>query len=208
MKNREDHKIAGLKTSGDWKVARVRLLADEPNAWHEAFTDFYEARLHLRYLHPIKVLQDHGTSEGEGFSIASIQCSLIEFLESTEQGINYRFVQHKKDLRVHEYKSSQDIFVAFLRDRSPFCATFNQASAEDFYSNVRCGLLHEARTKNGWRILARDTSGMVADVINRIVYRDNFQEALLAYISNYGKRLPHEPLLKKAFIRKFNILCE
>lgn len=208
MKSAENHQIAGRKTRVDWEAIRIRLLLNAANAWHEVFTDFYETRLNLRYLHPIKVLQDHGTLQGEGFAIAAIQCSLIEFLESTEQGKNYRHVRHEKDLGIHEYKSSQDIFVAFLRDRAPFSATFNQASAEDFYIGVRCGLLHEARTKNGWRILARNSAGMVADVGNRIVYRDNFQDALLAYVNSYSERLPHEPLLQQAFIRKFNSLFE
>jgi hypothetical protein len=207
-KSRPAHQIAGWKTRVDWEATRVRLLAGESNAWREAFADFYETRLYLRYLHPIKVLQDKGTFQGEGFAIAAIQCSLIEFLESTEQGLNYQYVRDVKSLGAYAYKASQDIFVAFLRDRAPFSATFNQASAEDFYIGVRCGLLHEARTKNGWRILARDPGGVIADIGNRIFYRDNFQESLLVYINSYGERLPREPLLQQAFIRKFDSLCE
>lgn len=208
MKNKDSHQIAGWKTRVDWEAIRVRLVAGAPDAWHEAFTDFYETRLNLRYLHPIKVLQDNGTFQGEGFSIVAIQCSLIEFLESTEQGTNYRYVRRGDVLGAYEYKASQDIFVAFLRDRTPFSTTFDEASAQDFYIGVRCGLLHEARTKNGWRIRAKDPFGSVADVANRILYRDNFQEALLAYIKSYGNKLPREPQLQQAFIRKFDSLCE
>lgn len=208
MKNEDDHQIAGLKTRADWESIRVRLLAGAPNAWHEAFTAFYETRLNLRYLHPISVLQDNGTFQGEGFAIVAIQCSLIEFLESTEQGTNYRYVPRGAALGVYEYNASQDIFVAFLRDQAPFSATFNEESAKNFYIGVRCGLLHEARTKNGWCIRAKGPVGMVADVASRIVYRDNFQEALLAYIKSYGEKLLCEPQLQDAFIRKFDSLCE
>ncbi|HUW75971.1 MAG TPA: hypothetical protein VMV70_04775 [Gallionella sp.] len=209
MKNGHDHHIAGWKTRADWEAIRGRLLVGStPDVWCEAFTDFYETRLNLRYLHPIRVLQDNGTFQGEGFAIVAIQCSLIEFLESTEQGTNYRYVRRGAELEDYEYSASRDIFVAFLKDKAPFSATFNENSAKDFYSDVRCGLLHEARTKNGWRIWAKGPAGMVADVASRIVYRDNFQEALLAYIKSYGEKLPHEPQLQHAFIRKFNSLCE
>jgi len=207
MNNIQDYYIAGRKTPADWKVLRVRLLDGEAEAWHEAFTDFFETRLNLRYLHPIKVLQDNGTFQGEGFSIVAIQCSLIEFLESTSQGTNYRYLRRGETLAPFEYTSSQDVFVAFLRNRTPFSATFNDESAKDFYISVRCGLLHEARTKNGWRIWAKGPIGAVSTVAERIVYRDNIQEALLEYIKSYGERLMHEPDLQQAFIRKFDSLC-
>ena len=204
----QNHQIAGLKTSADWQALRTRLLEGVADSWREAFADFYEPRLRLRYLHPIKLLQDNGTLEGEGFSIAAIQCSLIEYLESTEQGKNYRYVRQGETLGEYEYKSSRDVFVAFLTQRAPFSSTFDAASAQDFYIGVRCGLLHEARTKNGWRILAKSPAGMIADAAERIVYRDNFQEALLAYVESYGERLSQEPELQQAFIRKFDDLCE
>lgn len=207
MSSGHDNFIAGWKTSVDWQVLRTRLLSGAAGAWHEAFTAFFETRLNLRYLHPIKVLQDNGTFQGEGFSILAIQCSLIEFLESTAQGTNYRFLRRGETLAPYEYRSSQDVFVAFLRDRTPFSATFNETSAQDFYVSVRCGLLHEARTKNGWRIWAKGPVGVVANVATRVAYRDNFQDALLKYIKGYGEKLPHEPALQQAFIRKFDNLC-
>lgn len=203
-----NHHIAGWKTAADWQALRPRLLASDPEAWREAFAEFYETRLSLRYLHPIKVLQDNGTFQGEGFAIVAIQCSLIEFLESTERGKNYRYLRRGETLGSYEYKSSQEIFIAFLTGRAPFSATFNEAAAQDFYIGVRCGLLHEARTKSGWRIWAKSSAGAVVSVTERIVYRDNFQDALLAYVKNYGERLMHEPNLQQAFIRKFDNLCE
>ena len=202
----EDY-IAGRKTRLDWYALRGRLLQSEADAWSEAFTDYFETRLDLRYLNPIKILQDNGTSQGEGFSIVAIQCSLIEFLESTAQGTNYRYLRRGHAPGPHEYSSSQGVFVAFLQSRAPFSNTFDAASALDFYMGVRCGLLHEARTKNGWRIWASGPEGMVADVTARIVYRNNFQSALLDYIKAYGASLTADAALQQAFIRKFNDLC-
>lgn len=205
--SRADMYIAGAKTRADWYAIRERLLLSDAQAWREAFTEYFKARLQLRYLHPICILQEHGSFRGEGFSIVAIQCSLIEFLESTAQGTNYRYQKRGEPPGDHEYSSSQSVFVAFLRDRAPFSRVFDDASAQDFYFGVRCGLLHEAQTKNGWRIWAEDHFGAIADVENRIVYRNGFQAALLEYIESYGTELQVDTNLQQAFIRKFDNLC-
>jgi hypothetical protein len=206
MNNVSGNFIAGWKTPADWLALRVRLLNDPAGPWDEAFTEFFKARLDLRYLQPIKVLQENGTFSGEGFSIVAIQCSLIEFLESTTQGTNYRYLRRGEMLAPFEYTSSQEVFVSFLRDRAPFKLVFDEKSAIDFYVNVRCAMLHEARTKNGWRIWAKGPDSFVANVAERVVFRDNFQGALLDYIEEYGNRLPHEIELQRAFVRKFDNL--
>jgi len=78
MKNIGDTYIAGSKTTDDWKAFKSKLApGGDPVAWETAFTDYFHGRLSARYLDPIKVLQDNGSSLGEGFSIAAIQCSLI-----------------------------------------------------------------------------------------------------------------------------------
>jgi hypothetical protein len=196
----EDY-IAGWKTRAEWRALKARL-AQGTAGWDEAYTDYYKQRLNLRYLHPIKIMQEHGTFVGEGFAIAAVQCSLIEFLESTEQGTNY--VRGKPGN--HEYWRSEEVFVSFLTERRPFKGVFNKDQAADFYANVRCGLLHEARTKNGWRIWGHALQGHFVDVKNKILDRDNFQAALLSYIDDYGARLVDETDLQAAFIRKFDAL--
>src|SRR5436309_15778844 len=90
----DQERISGWKTRADWQAAKTTLVVGgDPVTWRGVFQDFFRTRLDLRYLIPIKILQDNGTFSGEGFSIAAIQCSLIEFLESTVQGINYRYVR-------------------------------------------------------------------------------------------------------------------
>jgi len=92
MKTLGDVHIAGSRTTVDWQAFRAKLKpGGEVALWKKAFDDYFYERLSLRYLEPIKVLQDNGTYQGEGFSIVAIQCTLIEFLESTVQGISYRF---------------------------------------------------------------------------------------------------------------------
>jgi len=100
--------------------------------WETAFAEYFHGRLSARYLDPIKVLQDNGTLQGEGFSIAAIQCSLIEFLESTVQGKSYRLLRGAPLLGPHEYSRSGDMFESFFVNRAPFNTEFNAAAAHDF----------------------------------------------------------------------------
>jgi hypothetical protein len=197
--------ISGWKTAADWVAARQALVVGQPGGWDAAYADFYRERLKLRYFEPIELLQANGGMRGEGFSIVAIQCSLIEFLESTAQGINYRYVRGRQQPGGFEYSSSREIFVSFLTKRPPFDATFNAAAADDFYASVRCGLLHEARTKNSWRIWADGPA--VADTQQKIVFRNSFQDALLTYLAGYAQRLPQDASLQEAFIRKLDYLC-
>jgi hypothetical protein len=204
-----DPHIAGSLTTGHWKAFKPTLAANDKAQWEKAFAGYFHTRLHLRYLDPIKVLQDNGTFQGEGFSIAAIQCSIVEFLESTIQGKSYHFLR-KGDpaLGPYEYSSSSDIFISFLLHRMPFDKDFkDEQTARDFYVGVRCGLLHEARTKDGWTIRAKDSSGKTADCSQKIMYRDNFQTGLLTFVDWYKSALPVDNALQDAFVRKFDSLC-
>ena len=203
--------IARDKRCKDWHRARGRLVVGgDPSPWRLAATDFFHGRLQDRYLDPIKTLQNHGHWQGEGFSIVAIQCSLVEFLESTLQGKNYRYLRKGEKLGPNEYSSSKDVFIHFLYEREPFKSAFGRSLtlAEDFYASVRCGLLHEARTKNGWLIRAGTSAAMLVDGPRRILYRDKLQEALLQFVAWYEQALPSDPAFQDAFIRKFNALCD
>ncbi|MBX4967799.1 hypothetical protein [Rhizobium binae] len=82
--------IAGKLTGDDWRKCKAKLVvgADEED-WASAYQDFFRQRLKLRYLDPIKLLGAPGGWQGEGFSIVSIQCALIEFLAASRSGKNY-----------------------------------------------------------------------------------------------------------------------
>jgi hypothetical protein len=207
--NANKTQIAGWKTGDDWQATRRTLVVGgDPRLWQGAFDDYFQERLRLRYLNPIRVLREHGTFQGEGFSILTIQCSLIEFMESTVQGITYRHLRRGEALGPYEYNTSVALFTEFLCHRHPFATQFTERLATEFYVSIRCGLLHEARTKNGWRVWAVGPPGTIVDGTERIVYRDNFQAALDEFIAWYGQELVSNTDLQKAFIRKFDSLCQ
>ncbi len=209
MKTVGDVYIAGFKTADDWKSSRATLASgNDPAFWQKAFEDYFHARLSLRYLEPIRVLQENGTFQGEGFSIVAIQCTLIEFLESTVQGRNYRYRRRgDPPLGPHEYSNGKDLFVRFLSTRTPFDKDFDTHLAREFYENVRCGLLHEARTKGGWTIWAKSPAASLVSATDKTIYRDNFHAGLLEFIDWYKGALVLDASLQEAFIRKFDSLC-
>jgi hypothetical protein len=196
--------LSPKKTIGDWKAIRDQMFAGAaPQIWEDVLRDFYYERLKSRYLDPIKAIQSIPALKGEGFAIVAIQCSLIEFLESCFQGKNYKY---KNPVAPYEYKNSGDLFVSFLTKRQPFKPHFDKALADAFYKEVRCGILHEARTKGKWVIMAKNPA-LIADRNQPILYRDNFQKAIIQFIANYRTKVPLDIELQKAFIRKFDHLC-
>lgn len=208
-----DLKIADQLTVADWKAMKSKLVPGKSDNWKYAFNLFFMKRIKTRYFEPIRLLQDHGENKGEGFSIVALQCSLIEFLASTRTGKNYKHGATEEERRnQNKYSSSQLVFTKFLRDYLPF-KDYSSNLAGCFYTHVRCALLHEARTKGNWKILAdAPDNKKIVDVIEKTgektLYRNNLQKAFKEYIDNYGKELVECKELQKAFIRKFDYLCE
>ncbi|SFU12381.1 hypothetical protein SAMN05444141_10998 [Pseudovibrio denitrificans] len=207
VKEREAY-IAGDLKREDWHKRRVELRdKPSPELWAETFDKFLMRRLKDRYLEPIQAIQEAGALEGEGFAIVSIQCALIEFLAALKLGKNFKYLVRGERLGEFEYSKSRELFRDFLVTEKPFANCFKTIeSAESFYSNVRCALLHEARTKNGWLIWA---SGNVAvDPQKKRVWRNQLQEAIKEYIRTYGEDLIEQRDLQLAFIRKFSHLAD
>ena len=97
--------------------------------------------------------------------------------------------------------------MSFLTKRTPFNAEFDAPLARDFYKNVRCGLLHEARTKGGWTIQGKSHAAKLVSRADSIVYRDDFQDGLLTFFKWYEGSLLTQTQLQDAFTRKFDSLC-
>ncbi len=215
--NNNEMEIAGKRTVADWKNLEDKL-SNHPNLWETAFDDFFCSRLETRYLNPIHLLQIHGENTGEGFSIVSLQCALIEFLQTTRDGANFKNGGGKyepekwKENNNYEYgSSSKKIFTRFLTGQQPFKSYFDtKVKPEDFYSYVRCSLLHEARTTGNWRITANSQRSETIKEENGVKFlqRDRFQQDLEAYIWRYKIELLSDTGLQEAFKRKFDALCE
>jgi hypothetical protein len=205
----DNTQIARYKTAQDWCDFRDEFNLPGnpcPEIWVRAFEEYFCPRLETRYLQPIEAIKKIGKAEGEGFSMMAILCTLVEFLESTVQGRNYAFGEKETNL---VYSKSESIFISFLENRPPFSGKFNDGLAKDFYIKIRCGLLHEAKTKGGWRISEKSQGqSTIIDRDEKIVYRNDFQCAIQQHIKWYRNELQLNHQFQEAFVRKFDHLCE
>ena len=207
-------KIAGKRTTKQWAALKAQLLS-KPNQslWSSAYHDFYRTRIDSRYIRPIASIERHDTLTGEGFAIVALFCSLIEFLESCEKGYNFHFIGRTGEtLLPYEYNERQAsaYFKSFLKIRPPFDVLVPSALVDSFYQDVRCGLLHEARTKGTWFIsTARSTGALISTQAGRItLFRRQLIPALELYFADYNRRLISDSGTQEAFVRKFDYLCQ
>ena len=162
---------------------------------------------------------------GEGFAAMTLVCSLVEFLQSCYEGKTYELNANETKF---VYGGSGAKFKAFLISHEPFKSIFsNPVSkpdkkiknfADDFYSNVRCGLLHEAATKNNWLIKTSKASSTkifvdISDESKKVIYRDNFVEAIKKFVDSYKQEILNNKKnvglsLRDNFARKLDALCD
>jgi len=224
-------RIADQYTVADWEAMKTILVLGKPDNWEDAFKVFFKKRIETRYFEPIRLLQKHGENKGEGFAIVALQCSLIEFLSSVADIENCTCKKPellKTKRNCCNKKTSADEcqtchlniinnskrFTDFLhKENGLFKGELSSSNkARSFYDDVRCTLLHDARTKGKWKILANSDNNKIinwkGENSEKILYRNDLQKAFEQYVDAYGKELEKCPKLQEAFIRKFNNLCE
>lgn len=79
---------------------------------------------------------------------------------------------------------------------------------EDFYTNIRCGILHQAETKNAWRIWLE---GSLLNRTQKIINADKFILALEKSFDKYLKDLAAKGFAEQIWInalKKLNHICE
>jgi hypothetical protein len=105
----------------------------------------------------------------------------------------------------------KDIICSFLLNShgnsKALCTTDDEANS--FYSNVRCAVLHDARTTEGWVIWRGNGPDPIetADelkVVNWVSLRDHLKKV----VKELRKSVIECPERRKAFKRKFDALCD
>ncbi len=132
----------------------------------------------------------------------------------------------------YEYRESQKMFTSLLKTASIFKDIFwkydnknkiitdKPYSSEDFYKCVRCGLMHEARTKENWYITAtpigkfvkREKKIIVTEDGKNKIYRTVLHYRLLEYLTEYKADLCKDDkngeTLRRHFARKLDDLFD
>lgn len=211
----DDTFISAFINVAQWKTVRERLIngilwgnGKEPE-WEVVF-DLLHTRIKTRFLNPIDWILDKRHDKGEGFSVVALQCILIELLEAFYQGKIYTT---SKKPREFEYNSSKQLFSDFLMNHEPFSKHFTlKTNANGFFDNIRCGLLHEAATKETSKINNAPGHDMLVlfehdDPSNMRIYRENFYNAIKEFIESYRIELLSTMDLQINFIRKMDDIC-
>ncbi|WP_051254776.1 hypothetical protein [Halobacillus kuroshimensis] len=179
--------------------------------WKKAI-DIFIDRIQGRYLdiiHKLESVCSQDESVKNGFSIMALNCLLIETLE--------QFYRGWKDSK----NRSKESFISFLTQSPYFNGTskislkefgqsFDANYAEIFYTEVRCGILHQAETK-GNVMLTYYGQSLVDDTTNNdwILFDvGRFTKALDKEFKRYIDRLRDDKQrdVRECFCRKWRYI--
>ncbi len=189
--------ISPKYTSDYWRrlkpKLKLELTSSTENDWRKAI-DIFRDRIDGRFLKFICLIEKDTFA---GFAVLALDCLLIETLKQFWEGV--------RDSK----GKSKPYFIQFLTNSS-FGEFFSNGKAEMFYCQIRCGILHQAETKENSLI---KTSGPLVkytdDGKGLIVNRKLFHEQLMKEFETYISRLldPSEQELREKFIKKMDYIC-
>jgi hypothetical protein len=139
--------------------------------------DFIFQRLQSRYLKPFQFTDTKFTEQFKnGFSIMANCCLLIETLQSFKNG--WEDSDKKSALAFRQFLSTETKFAVFKNKE------------QDFYVNIRCGILHQGETTGGWTINRKGTNlfDSTTLVVDSIVFANELEQSL----TNYCEKLKAE----------------
>jgi hypothetical protein len=184
-------RISAQYTTEDWKA--LKFL--DQTEW-ELAVDMFHDRIYSRYVDHIDSLL---TRKVSGFAVLSLDCVLVETMQQFREGT-----------RNTPWGKGKQYFVKFLTGTA-FSDYFTKTSAERFYYEIRCGLLHQSEAEGSSRIkrgawpLVELTSNDKSVIVNV----PRFHELLKAVIASYEKELLQQEsvAVRKAFRTKMNFIC-
>lgn len=160
MKNVNDFLLTKTVTVGQLRT----WIATKDAVSKDSIIQLIEHRFKNRYLKHLHTIDS-------GFLKMAICCLMIETLESFKQGVESTEGKGIGKKMFKDFFNSEK--VAF----PGFCDIYRS-----FYSNIRCGILHQAETKKAWRILG---SGLILDKTERTINARAFVIALENSLENY-----------------------
>jgi hypothetical protein len=166
-KNIDDFLLTETVTVGQ---ARQWMKAKDDDAKNNLIKLIYH-RFYNRYVKHLHQIDS-------GFLKMAVSCLMIETLESFRQG--------KKNTKGKGV--GQNMFRDFFKIEDRLFPDFKNI-ASDFYSSIRCGILHQAETTNAWRILRKDA---LLDKTNKTINASRFVKALDKSLDNYVVSLQRE----------------
>ena len=185
-------KISPNYKDDDWR----RLKFDREEDWITAI-DIFKDRISGRFLIPISKIENY---EYSGFAVMALDCLMIETLQQFFKG-TFKTPQGK----------GKEYFADFLTNTS-FNNHFDTNMAEMFYSQIRCGILHQAEVESNSKIrittelpLVQYTDDKKGLVINRKEFHSQLKEEIRIYVRKLKNPLNTD--LRGNFKKKMDYIC-
>lgn len=160
--------IDEIYLSSSVTVGQYRIWESQKNTAEIA--EFIRRRFNERFLAPFETIP---SSLRSGFAQMAVCCLMIETLESFYKG--WKSTSGVK---------GSDVFEGFFT-RVRYFHDF-QGLGGEFYTNIRCGILHQAETTSGWLVRRR---GNLVDKSNKIINADKFIKFLGQSLDDYCQEL-------------------
>jgi hypothetical protein len=178
------------------KVGEVELLLrrNDTEAKKRLVHVIYH-RLNNRYVRPLRKIPDKKRS---GFLTMAAACLVIEAFQSFRGGYEYT---RKKG-------AGEKCFAKFFTDNEAFCSL--RPFSSDFYSNIRCGIFHQAETYGNWLIWHKKGSPLFF-LDKKAINADVFLEELAKIIQQYRSELETADWNNKLWVRakrKLTTICQ
>ncbi|MCK4445635.1 MAG: hypothetical protein KAW56_00980 [Candidatus Marinimicrobia bacterium] len=198
-------KISSHYDNESW--TKLSIQDDLSPNWPKGI-DIVKDRFESRFFNQINSIKD---DEFSGFVIMSIDCLLVETLMQFYLGID-----STEDQYSHNQKDS---FKDFLKNSKHFATSFNtNEKCYTFYRHFRCGLLHQAQTKDKSKInICRPYLMKLIDEADvkkgMIIDRNKFHDNLILEFNDYIERLEKNKLnfkngnLRINCLKKMNMIC-
>ena len=200
----EHWKALSFASEHDWDVA-IEILED---------------RINYRYLDAIEVLQKDDTLHYRehkqrrfGFAMLALDCLLIETLAQFYSGLKSS-EEAREELRLN----NTEFYVKFLIEKSfVLKSAFARPAALAFYRTIRCGILHQAETKEDSLIRFLDDGNysdkpfkLSDDEKSLKIYWSNFHQIIKNEFETYCKHLKNNDGpddLREKFKDKMDFIC-
>lgn len=134
----------------------------------DSIADMVYHRLHSRYIKPFQFNNRQFKKEYKnGFSIMANCCLLIETFQSFKNG--WGDSNGKSGQAFRDFFETDKNFIEL------------KSKGKVIFENIRCGILHQGETTNGWRIARNKKKLVDGKTIDSILFLDRLEKSLLDY---------------------------
>lgn len=199
----DDTRISPKYNVAYWRNLRPSLtVGNDIKAWSDAI-GVLKDRIESRFFEPIQRLRNASDSAdlGFGFAMLTLDCLLIDTIQSFREG----------RIKGSEQSTSK-AFLNFFRLSDSLNGEFRSRRiiVDEFFDAIRCGLMHDGETRQGWRVRKCDENKILEKSADGyILYRDNFHAAIQNEFHKYLQDLASgtNTLLQENFVKRMDAIC-